>query len=82
MKSDQVHFAVVFKSKNKNVAQKIVQQASKVIQKQHPEVKRDGVLKIQHTAKQNIKARLIGLVVGFFGGAGIIFLVAPCRDEN
>jgi hypothetical protein len=73
MKSDQVHFAVVFKSKNKAVAQKIVQQTGKVIQKQQPEIKQDSVLKIQRTAKQNIKVMLIGLIVGFFGGAGIVF---------
>lgn len=75
MKDDQVYFAVVFKSKNKKIAQKIVQQAGKVIQKKQPETKQDGVLKFQRVAKQNTKTMFIGLVVGIFWGAGIISLL-------
>ncbi|MDR0691061.1 MAG: hypothetical protein LBF32_03325 [Streptococcaceae bacterium] len=75
MKDDQVHFAVMFKSKDKKITQKIVQQAGKVIQKKQPETKQDGVLKLQYVAKQNTKTMLIGLMVGFFWGTGIISLL-------
>ncbi|MDR1521272.1 MAG: hypothetical protein LBS28_00170 [Streptococcaceae bacterium] len=71
MENDQTHFSVIFKFRDKKVAQKIIQQVSKIIQKKQPDIKQNGIVIVQRLAKQNAKIKLIGSVVGFFFSVGI-----------
>jgi capsular polysaccharide biosynthesis protein len=72
MENDQMHFTIAFKFRDKKVAEEIIQQTSKIIQKKQPDIEQTGAVIVTRLAKQKAKSKLIGLVVGFFFSAGII----------